>query len=50
MDNQLKQANMMVARSKKELGIPEVGQTVAIPIPLLLQYMSRGGSMILVEG
>ena len=34
MDNQLKQANMMVARSKKELGTPEVGQTVAIPIPL----------------
>ena len=28
-----KQANMMVARSKKELGIPEGGQTVAIPIP-----------------
>ena len=34
MDNQLKQANMMVARSKKELGTPEVAQTVAIPIPL----------------
>ena len=34
MDNQLKQANMMVARSKKELGTPEVGQTVAIPMPL----------------
>jgi hypothetical protein len=34
MDNQLKQANMMVARSKKELGTPEVVQTVAIPIPL----------------
>ena len=34
MDNQLKQANMMVVRSKKELGTPEVGQTVAIPIPL----------------
>ena len=34
MDNQLKQANMIVARSKKELGTPEVGQTVAIPIPL----------------
>jgi hypothetical protein len=25
---------MMVARSKKELGTPEVGQTVPIPIPL----------------
>lgn len=34
MDNQLKQANMMVARSKKELGTPEVDQTVAIPMPL----------------
>ena len=34
MDNQLKQANMMVARSKKELGTPEVGQTVVIPMPL----------------
>ena len=34
MDNQLKQANMMVARSKNELGTPEVVQTVAIPIPL----------------
>jgi hypothetical protein len=30
MDYQLKQANMMVARSKKELGTPEVDQTVAI--------------------
>ena len=28
MENQLKQANMIVARSKKELGTPEVGQTV----------------------
>jgi hypothetical protein len=28
IDNQLKQATMMVARSKKELGTPEVGQTV----------------------
>jgi hypothetical protein len=30
MDNQLKQANTMVARSKKELGTPAIGQTVAI--------------------
>ncbi|XP_071140618.1 uncharacterized protein [Mytilus edulis] len=34
MDSQLKQANTMIARSKKELGTAEVGQTVAIPIPM----------------
>lgn len=33
MDSQLKQANTMVARSKKELGTPAIGQTVAVPIP-----------------
>jgi hypothetical protein len=33
MDSQLKQANTMVARSKKELGTPTIGQTVAVPIP-----------------
>jgi hypothetical protein len=33
MDSQLKQANTMVARSKKELGTPAIGQTVAEPIP-----------------
>ena len=42
MDNQLKQANMMVARSKKELGTPEVGQTVAMPMPLFDR--GKGGS------
>ncbi|CAC5396431.1 unnamed protein product [Mytilus coruscus] len=34
MDSQLKQANTMIARSKKELGTTEVGQTVAVPIPM----------------
>ncbi|XP_071127764.1 uncharacterized protein [Mytilus edulis] len=34
MDSQLKQANTMIARSKKELGTAEVGQTVAVPIPM----------------
>ena len=34
MDNQLKQATLVVARRKKELGTPEVGQSVPIPIPL----------------
>ena len=33
MDSQLKQANTMVARSKKELETPVIGQTVAVPIP-----------------
>ena len=33
MDSQLKQANTMVVRSKKELGTPTIGQTVAVPIP-----------------
>jgi hypothetical protein len=33
---------MMVARSKKELGTPEVVQTVAIPIPLFDR--GKGGS------
>jgi hypothetical protein len=33
MDSQLKQANTMVAKSKKELGTPAIGQTVAVPIP-----------------
>ena len=33
MDSQLKQANTMVARSKKELETPTIGQTVAVPIP-----------------
>ena len=32
MDSQLKQANTMIARSKKELGTAEVWQTVAVPI------------------
>ncbi|XP_071149089.1 SCAN domain-containing protein 3-like [Mytilus edulis] len=34
MDSQMKQANTMIARSKKELGTAEVGQTVAVPIPM----------------
>jgi hypothetical protein len=33
MDSQLKQANTMVVRSKKEQGTPTIGQTVAVPIP-----------------
>jgi hypothetical protein len=33
MDSQLKQANTMVTRSKKELWTPAIGQTVAVPIP-----------------
>lgn len=32
MDSQLKQANTMVDKSKKELGTPAIGQTVAVPI------------------
>ncbi|CAC5426742.1 unnamed protein product [Mytilus coruscus] len=35
IDSQLKQANTMIARSKQELGTPEVGQTVAVPIPMV---------------
>ena len=33
-ESQEKQAKEMVRRSKKQLGTPEVGMTVAIPIPL----------------